>query len=323
MDRKQPERQCTCPREIPPQAYAIHPSTPPVSTPPPPRLKWNSDREPLETRMDNVLTTERRIGPARPVTAQAHPCVLANPTSRHTAIPLPLSLPVPMSIGVAKGTDAEEPDRRSWWLRLKRDRLPRFRPADLSEAFPLKRKNGGSSLRTGKPPEDVRFDAVLHVNGDAASAPDSVPHGDATAQPPGDADPLGDAQSSDETKAKEVTVLSEEDVGLEWVPQVVSLLESAARSGHEATIRHVYHLYRDKYPLCLRWQHDIGCGLWDSYPNSVQLQVTAALTQGQQRLAVERQHKDVVLDFAAMKQRIDGSVCKIRCQLQSMLHHQV
>ena len=59
----------------------------------------------------------------------------------------------------------------------------------------MKRTNGGSSPRTGKTPEDVRFDAAVHENGNAASAPASVPHGEATAQPLGgcwgtDLDPL-------------------------------------------------------------------------------------------------------------------------------------
>ena len=208
--------------------------------------------------------------------------------------------------GAERGTDAQERDRRPWWRLLKRKHL---HIADLSK---MCSKKTGATTGTA---ENVQYDTASHGTGNGPSAPEPVPDDPPTAAPSGDAEP------SDESKAEEATVLSEEDVGLEWVPQTVSLLESAARSGHEATIRHVYHLYKDRYPLCLRWQHDIGYGLWDTYPNSVQLQVTVALAQGQRRLAVERQRKDVVLDFAAMEQRIDDDVCRIRCQLQSVLHH--
>ena len=81
------------------------------------------------------------------------------------------------------------------------------------------------------------------------------------------------------------------------------------------------HYQRDRYPQCLRWQHEIGHGLWARYPTGVQQQITAALRRGARGLMVEQKDKRVELDLDALEQRVDGAVQKIRCHLQSMFHY--
>ena len=96
-------------------------------------------------------------------------------------------------------------------------------------------------------------------------------------------------------------LVSPEGAGLSRVPHTFSLLEAAAASGDEATIRFTARAYKTAYPQCLVWEHHIGRGLWDPYPADTQAEICAALRAGQHRLVVAHDGGFASLDLRALR----------------------
>ena len=192
-------------------------------------------------------------------------------------------------------------DSRGFWQRV-RERTRSAKPSPnkttmkwLAHKKPRKHSAAADSdVNRSEPPE--------------ASAPHDFGQSVAVTKPPAGSD---------------VTYLSPEDLELRCVPPVLSLLEAAASSGHEATVRHVLAAHKARHPAGLRWQHHLGDGLWVAYPSAVQQQIAQALARGVPRFTPREQHESVpvTLDLEAMQQLQGAVVQPLRWHLQTVVHY--
>ena len=129
-----------------------------------------------------------------------------------------------------------------------------------------------------------------------------------------------EAGGAAEPGALVVRQIPEESLGLRRVPHTTSLLECAARSGHEAVIAHVVAAYKARQPQCLRWQYSIGHGLWNTYPLAVQVQIQQHLPS-RGLLTVEVDVARCQLDLATLQHRVDGAAQQMRWQFQTFVQY--
>ena len=118
--------------------------------------------------------------------------------------------------------------------------------------------------------------------------------------------------------AADVPLLTLDEVGLQWVPQVPSLLDAAVASGEPATIRCVFQAYKARYPHCLRWQYHAGHGLWDTYPEFIQQQIAHALARSLPAVALGQGQS---LDLANLEHRAGDETRRMQCHMPTLLQY--
>ena len=193
----------------------------------------------------------------------------------------------------AGNPDAPPPRRGRWWHLKKNPRPQSPRATDKgTEQMNIQQKTLNNIVtaftKKKKPQEEEDDDDDCWPEAGPTITVDPVT---AVAEPAENPFAEGAAVGADPAASPAVNIRDPEEIGLQEVPQTVSLLQCAARSGDPAIVRHVCQLYRERFPQCLRWQHEIGHGLWFQYSNTIQRSATDGLRQGMGSITVDYEHK--------------------------------
>ena len=171
----------------------------------------------------------------------------------------------------------------------------------------LKRRLSNRNLNSLQNPLSPRFDGIVT---EYPASPVAV-------------SPSAPTATETDAAAASSPLCSAEDLQLQYVKQAVPLLQSAVASGDEPTIKYCFEAYKTRYPHCLRWQYHVGHGLWQSYPNCIQQQITQALQRRLTELEVTHEHRTIVLDLANLEHRTGAFVQSMACRLQTMFQYRV